>query len=112
MKRELIEIGSTIRVENGPARKVAIATEELLNNERTARHYHVGAFDAMGERIVLNKPMTYLDYKGEWVWYVYQYDKIEERWLPVGVEKSKEAAMAIAKKKARSWRWPWQKKGD
>jgi hypothetical protein len=129
MKSEMIEIGSTIRVENGPARKTAIATKELLDDKVTASHYQVGAFDAMGNRIVLGEPMTYLDYRGELVWYIYQLgqmgidaegrplkpDKVEdlqskaawkakaaegvrteERWIPVGVEASKAAALAIA----------------
>lgn len=129
MKREMIEIGSTIRVENGPARKVAVATRELLDDAVTARHYQEGALDAMGKRIVLGEPMTYLDYLGELVWYIYQLgrmgldaegrplkpDKVEdlqskaawkakaaegvrteERWIPVGVEASKAAALAIA----------------
>jgi hypothetical protein len=129
MKSEMIEIGSTIRVENGPARKTGIATRELLDDKVTASHYQVGAFDAMGKRIVLGEPMTYLDYLVEAVWYLYQLgqmgidaegrplkpDKVEdlqskaawkakavgaarteERWIPVGVEASKAAALAIA----------------
>lgn len=42
MKREMIEVGAMIRVENGPARKTSIATEELLDNSVTASHYQVG----------------------------------------------------------------------
>ena len=126
MKREMIEIGSTIRVENGPARKVAVATAELMDDKVTASHYQVGAFDAMGKRIVLGESMTYLDYRGELVWYIYQLsdvginergevlfpdspfilknfepeDKVavrtEERWLPVGIETTKERALTAA----------------
>jgi hypothetical protein len=126
MKRELIEIGSTIRVENGPARKTAVATKELLDDKVTAGHYREGAFDALGKRIKLGQPMTYLDYRGEWVWYIYQLgevgvnakgeillpdsphiiknyepeDKVpvrtEERWLPVGIETTKERALTAA----------------
>ena len=101
MKREMIEIGSAIRVENGPARKVAVATEELLDDKVTASHYQVGAFDAMGKRIVLGEPMTYLDYFGEWVWYVYQLKDDETapdgvRWMPACVETTKERAMTAA----------------
>jgi hypothetical protein len=76
MKREMIEIGTTIRVENGPARKTAIATEELLDDKVTASHYKVGLKDAMGKPIAIGEPMTYLDYKGELVWYVYQLEEI------------------------------------
>jgi hypothetical protein len=129
MKREMIEIGSTIRVENGPAQKVAVATKELLDNAVTASHYQVGAFDSMGKRIVLGESMTYLDYLAEDVWYIYQLGqmgidedgrplkpeksedqcskvawkakaaegvRMEERWIPVGVEVSKASALAIA----------------
>ena len=129
MKREMIEIGSTIRVENGPVQKVAVATKELLDNAVTASHYQVGAFDSMGKRIVLGQPMTYLDYLAEDVWYIYQLGQMgidadgrplkpeksedqcskaawkavaaegvrtEERWIPVGVEASKAAALAVA----------------
>ncbi|MBE3063853.1 MAG: hypothetical protein IMZ69_02400 [Spirochaetes bacterium] len=76
MKREMIEIGTTIRVENGPARKTAIATEELLDDAVTVSHYHIGLKDALGKVIVLGEPMTYLDYRGEDVWYVYQLQEV------------------------------------
>lgn len=96
-KREFIEVGSSVRVENGPAQKVGIATVTLLNDKNTASHYQVGALDAMGQRIVLGKPMTYLDYRGPWVWYIYHFDKVTQRWLPAGIEATKEAAMPVAK---------------
>ena len=75
MKRELIEIGITIRVENGPARKTGVATEELLDNKNTAEHYQEGAKDAMGKQIVLGEEMTYLHFRGDLVWYVYQLEE-------------------------------------
>jgi len=101
MKREFIEIGSTIRVENGPARKTATATKELLDNRVTAEHYQVGAFDAMGKRIVLGESMIYLDYYGEWVWYIYQLKDDAtapegKRWMPAGIETTKERALTAA----------------
>lgn len=101
MQRELIEIGSTIRVENGPVRRTAEATEELLDNTRTATHYQVEEKDALGKSIVLGEDMTYLDYKGEWVWYVYHLEDDEtapdgKRWMTVSVEDTKEDAMAAA----------------
>jgi hypothetical protein len=95
MKREMIEIGSTIRVENGPARKMAIATKELLDDKVTAGHYQEGKYDALGERIWLGKAMTYLDYYGPWVWYIYK--RGPERWEPAGVEATREAAIKLAK---------------
>ena len=57
----------------------------------------VGLKDAMGKPIVLGEEMTYLDYKGEWVWYIYQWDEEAGRWLPAGAESSKAAALAVAK---------------
>jgi hypothetical protein len=76
-KREpMIEIGTTVRVENGPARKTAVASKALLEDAVTAHHYAVGQKDAMGKVIVLGEPMTYLDYLGTWVWYVYQLEAV------------------------------------
>jgi hypothetical protein len=96
MKREMLEFGTTVRVENGPARKHAIATRDLLDNAVTASHYFEGSRDAMGKIIQLGQQMTYLDYKGTWVWYVYQYDAGEEKWLPVTIESTREAAITAA----------------
>jgi hypothetical protein len=92
----MIEIGEAIRVENGPARRTAVATKALLDDAKTARHYRVGEKDAMGKVIVLDAPMTYLDYKGAWVWYVYKFDADEGRWLPVAVEATKDLALTAA----------------
>jgi hypothetical protein len=118
MQRERIEVGTTVRVENGPTRKTTIATEEVLDDKVTAVHYKVGQGDAMGKPIVLGEEMTYLDYRGQWVWYIYQLGEVgidkdgvvilpgdksgrkairtEERWIPAGVEESKAAALAVA----------------
>ena len=52
-KRELIQVGRTVRVENGPARKTAVATKKLLSDAITAPHYQEGAPDAMGKKIVI-----------------------------------------------------------
>lgn len=76
MKHELIEFSPTLRIENGPARATGISTKELLDDTATAGHYKVGEFDAVGKRIQLKQPMTYLDYYGAWVWYVYRLVKV------------------------------------
>lgn len=60
----IISIGDDIRIESGPRRVEAVATEELLANEVTAEHYVVGGKDALGKEIVLGEPMTYLDWIG------------------------------------------------
>ena len=96
MKRELIEIGTILRIENGPARKTATATPELLDDKVTASHYKIGSNDAMGSPIILGEKMTYLDYYGLWVWYIYKYDDEDCRWLLGGVETTKELALIVA----------------
>jgi hypothetical protein len=68
----LIEFDGKYRIEMGPPRKVAVATEELLSNELTAEHYQVGAKDALGKEIVLGEEMTYVDWHGPRVWWVFE----------------------------------------
>jgi len=84
--REFIEIGGTIRVENGPARIEATATPDLLASlpRYTAR-------DSRGHPVVMGQPMEYLDWDGPWVWYISKLDG--DQWEPAGVEKTKEAAL-------------------
>lgn len=71
-----------VRIEAGPARVTATATEELLHDDLTAAHYYVGTRpmtlntpkgpvevsaegrDSLGKPIVLGQPMTYLDHGG------------------------------------------------
>jgi hypothetical protein len=60
-----------VRVEPGPARRTAVATEELLADAATAKHYQVGLRDAAGDPIEIGKEMTYLDYRATRVWKVY-----------------------------------------
>jgi hypothetical protein len=95
-RRELIEIGKTVRVENGPARKTAVATAKLLSDAVTAPHYKEGAPDSMGRMIRLGDHMNFLDYYGEWVWYVYKWSEAEKKWIGRGFEGTKEAALALA----------------
>ena len=115
---KIIEIGKTIRIEDGPPRKKTIATAEVLDDKITAKHYQKGKSDAMGKKIVLGEEMTYLDYYGNRVFYIYAFGKVgidkdgviilpgdksgreavktEERWLPAGVEETEEMAKAVA----------------
>lgn len=95
-RREMHEIGTTIRVEDGPARRTAVATKELLDDAVTANHYQVGEKDAMGKVIALGEPMTYLDYRGEWVWYIYKFDEAEGKWLLVSIKTKKDEALIAA----------------
>lgn len=72
-----------IRIEEGPVRKTATATAELLHDDVTASHYYEGkkpmsfnkpdggtftvqaqGRDALGKLIEVGKPMTYLDHGG------------------------------------------------
>ena len=91
---KIIEIGDTIRIEDGPPRKKAIATAEVLDDKITAKHYQKGRLDAMGKKIVLGEEMTYLDYYGQHVFYVYQFDG--ERYQPAGVAETEKEARTIA----------------
>ena len=96
----LISIGEDIRIEPGPRKLVASATDELLG-AATADHYHGPRdateeeiadprtltkdgkryfLDAMGNPIIPGDGMTYLDWVGfkdgkpeSTVWYLYQY---------------------------------------
>jgi hypothetical protein len=71
----IINVGSNFRIEAGPARLTAVATEELLSNSQTAEHYHAPidegngkvtfAKDAMGNPIRLGEEFTYIDYGGQ-----------------------------------------------
>lgn len=67
----LVQVNDRIRVEWGPARKKAKATEELLSDQKTAPHYKVGTKDALGKPIKVGEDMDYLDYKADYVWYIY-----------------------------------------
>lgn len=77
----LVQIGSTIRIEPGPALIKAEATPELLADDVTAPHYYAGerdtglvddegnpvmkkALDALANPIELGKEMSYLNWVG------------------------------------------------
>lgn len=72
--------GKQFRVEPGPRKIVAVATPELLDDAVTAIQYVEGKVDALGQPIVLDTEMTYLDWKGaadgnegSVVFYLYEY---------------------------------------
>lgn len=69
---DLIEIDQAVRAEKGYARLTATATSELLDSLQG--RYADGGRDAMGATIVLGQPMTYLDYFGDKVWWVYKWE--------------------------------------
>lgn len=104
----LIEISDTVRVEDAPPRKRAIATEKLLSDTVTAKHYQVGAPDALGNEIALGKKMDYIDWRcseEERVWNVYQLQLVKdpateeevERFVPVSSHPNQEEAEIAAK---------------
>ena len=110
INEDLVEIGGKARVERGPARKTAEATEALLSNDKTARHYQVSEpvmseegwqvgwthRDALGQPITLGKPMTYLDYlAGPTAFYVYQLDE-RGNWQEDSVHDDEATALARA----------------
>lgn len=122
--------GSTVRVEPGPARLKAVASPDLLDNAHTAQHYQVGLRDAGGRVIREGEEFDYLDWNGHndanqdgvgrtTVFYLYQertvpvldasdnpiqgddgQPAVEQRWIEVGVYKSREAANNAAEKLA------------
>jgi hypothetical protein len=82
-KENMIVLGDDqIRIEAGPVRKTAVATEELLHDDQTAPHYYAGTrprtfntpkgpitidapgIDSLGKEIKIGEPMTYLDHGG------------------------------------------------
>ncbi len=96
----LVKISDTVRIEDGPPRKRAVATEELLSNQATADHYQASRdatpeeiedpsidtkggkrkfLDSMGKPIELGQEMDYIDWKAppeERVWNVYQLEDV------------------------------------
>lgn len=113
----IITVGSNIRIERGPALAKAIATPELLSNEKTAAHYAVGMQDAKGEFIEEGKEFHYLDYggveaEGKYVYYVYKrHDFTPEEqearetsytyiYDEIGTRATEEAALEFAQKHA------------
>lgn len=105
---ELTEIDGAIRVESGPARIEAVATEELLSNDVTASHYYAGTkmvdgvekvgVDANGKPIKLGQKMTYIDWRNRRsniAWYVYAKDETG-RFAKVGTHDKEDDAMSQA----------------
>lgn len=94
----LTEIDGRVRIESGPKRVVAVATEELLANDATALHYAVGNKDAVGKPIVLGEEMTYIDWMGERGWYVYELVEVDgiQQWSYRSYHADKAEATAAA----------------
>lgn len=78
----IVEIDGVVRLEQGPIRRREIATEEILDNAVTARHYQVGLPDALGKPIVIGESFDFIDWKSrEKVWYVYSLDSSSGKWI-------------------------------
>ena len=106
---EPFEIEGIVRVEKAKPYRTATATEALLDNERTAEHYHVGAFDALGKLIVLGEKMTFVDWRKseDFVWRVYERsldDQDIERWVPAGDYATRDEAVSEAARRAATIR--------
>ena len=99
---KLIQVSASVRVESGARRMAGKATEELLADTVTHPSYKVGAKDALGKEIVLGKDIAYLDIYAPEVWYVYKLTEVDEggkkleRYLPIGVHDTEEAALTQA----------------
>ena len=94
----LIDISDTVRIEDGPPRKTARATKELLSDAVTAAHYKEGGIDAEGKKITLGQTMSYIDWKcavDARVWYLYR-KSAEGKFLPISTHDSEDAARAAA----------------
>jgi hypothetical protein len=70
----IINVGSNFRIEPGPALVTDIATEELLHDNMTAKHYHapiqdgdktIFAKDVYGNPIRIGEEFTYADWGGD-----------------------------------------------
>lgn len=94
----LTEIDGRVRIESGPKRVVAVATNELLDDEVTASHYAAGKKDAVGKPIVLGEEMTYIDWMGERGWYVYELVEVDgiQQWAHRSYHADKADAAAAA----------------
>lgn len=116
VKREgdAILIGTKVRIEQGPPRVTAKATEELLADAQTATHYAVGKPDALGNPIVLGEDFTYLDWggaerDGKRVFYIFEKVELSEadrtkpgqettdefRWVDRGTRTTEETALSF-----------------
>jgi hypothetical protein len=96
---DLYDIGEYARIERGPPRLSAIATEELLSNERTVHWYTPGTNDAMGNPIVVGQPMVYVDWfrpRVEQGWYLFL--KTDTGWEEVSYYDTKSKALEAAYK--------------
>jgi len=91
----LVQVSKRARVERGPARKTTVATKEFLEHPQTASHYRERMRDAAGADIHLGAPMEYLDWKGEWVWYVYRFQ--DGKWTRMGFKDNRTDAIEWAK---------------
>lgn len=89
--------GDKVRVEPGPRRRTGKATTELLSDEKTAPHYQAGNPDADGKPIKIGETMTYLDWMGEPVFYVYRRVD-DDRFEEVAVIDDRDEAIAFARK--------------
>lgn len=89
-----IQISDNVRIDRGPMRKYGKATPELLDNRVTADHYFVGGKDAYGYEIKAYEQFCYLDWKGEWVWYIYEWR--DGRYQPIDVQNTEHEARIVA----------------
>lgn len=96
----LITVAERFRIQRGPRRIVAVASEETLSDEVTAKHYYAGVrkvktrdgagrvkmvekvgIDCRGEPIEIGKEFEYVDWRGRNrnpVWTVFEHVKTDE----------------------------------
>lgn len=100
----LVQVSDRVRVERGPAKKKAKASDKLLSDEVTAKHYKPGKPDAEGKPIEPGKEMAYLDWKGEHVWKVYKLivrPSLGNKYVIESEHATRDAAMEAAQQLAK-----------
>jgi len=81
----------SFRFEPGPARRKSYASEEVLAILKPS--YRQSMIDADGKPIAMGQEFTYLDWGGEFIWYVYRLDG--ESWTEIGQAATLPLAKAI-----------------
>lgn len=94
--KSFIQVGPGVRVEPALLRKRAVATDELLDDSVTARHYKLGALDAKGKKIVLGEPMDYIDWRNRKEKTYNVYAEVDSRYKLEGEYPTEEEALSTA----------------
>ena len=96
MKRELIQVSTSIRIENGPLKKTVIAGDGTVGDDFSPKRYKYDKRDVYGKKIVKGEVFTFLDDYNSWGWFVYKLDtevvEVRKLFVKRKVELPKEGA--------------------